>query len=488
MKKETWGDALDHMSPEFITEAMPRKTAATGKERTMKKDISIVQIVTSIAATAAVVAIVGGSVALISSMKQKPQITPGQEGSSTGDSQVIVTDYVDGSDAVTTTTAETTNALPDAAVVPEGEQNFLGGKGEITALSGTHPAVAYPILRDELYVYWQGYRTRIDGGETEVLTADPMTAYTALLTDGKALYHYDDYSVSRIDSKGNETPFYKDADGARITVQRIIDIGSTPDANYQSSGGWYLICGCKYQNDDDPGSPLAVAYQPATDKTLDLAESLLDGKDTDEYSPLNIKGNEFGIYALLSNSKTVVALPHPDVMTDPLTDWDSTTYTLPMPVPDDAIISQFAVTPDTIRYMCRRGGTVQVREYWRRDGAVDELAAFLPLGGAGADPGSHTFSADALFAGAYRLFSADITQPESGETKLHMMQLDIGGKSQELFSAEGDFALSGASLLCADDSLVLVETLTESGDAGPKFLCFPESGETLQITVPAMPQ
>ncbi len=483
MKKETWGDALDHMSPEFITEAMPRKTAATGKERTMKKDISIVQIVTSIAATAAVVAIVGGSVALISSMKQKPQITPGQEGSSTGDSQVIVTDYVDGSDTVTTTTAETTNILPDAAVVPEGEQNFLGGKGEITALSGTHPAAAYPILRDELYVYWQGYRTRIDGGETEVLTADPMTAYTALLTDGKALYHYDDYSVSRIDSKGNETPFYKDADGARITVQRIIDIGSTPDANYQSSGGWYLICGWKYQNEDDPGSPLAVAYQPATDKTLDLAESLLDGKDTDEYSPLNIKGDELGIYALLSNSKTVVALPHPDVMADPLTDWDSTVYTLP--VQKDAIINQFTVTPDLIRYMCRRVGTVEVRDYWRKDGAFD-MIGFLPLGGAGADPGSHTVSADALFAGAYRLFSADITQPESGVTKLHMMQLDIGGSSQELFSAEGDF--TGSTILCADDSLVLVETRIGSGDSGTVFLYRPESGETVQITTPAMPQ
>ncbi len=485
MKKETWGDALDHMSPEFITEAMPRKTAATGKERTMKKDISIVQIVTSIAATAAVVAIVGGSVALISSMKQKPQITPGQEGSSTGDSQVIVTDYVDGSDAVTTTTAETTNALPDAAVVPEGEQNFLGGKGEITALSGTHPAVAYPILRDELYVYWQGYRTRIDGGETEVLTVDPMTAYTALLTDGKALYHYDDYSVSRIDSKGNETPFYKDADGARITVQRIIDIGSTPDANYQSSGGWYLICGWKYQNEDASGTPLAVAYQPATDKTLDLAESLFDGKDTDEYSPLNIKGNEFGIYALLSNSKTVVALPHPDVMADPLTDWDSTTYTLPVPVPDDAIINQFAVTPDTIRYVCRREGTAEVREYWRKDGAFD-MIGFLPLGGAGADPGSHTVSSHALFAGAYRLFSADLVQQESGETELHLMQLDLGGSSQELFSAEGDF--TGSMILCADDSLVLVETLNGSGDSGTVFLYRPESGETVQITRPAMPQ
>ena len=483
MKKETWGDALDHMSPEFITEAMPRKTAATGKERTMKKDISIVQIVTSIAATAAVVAIVGGSVALISSMKQKPQITPGQEGSSTGDSQVIVTDYVDGSDTVTTTTAETTNILPDAAVAPEGEQNFLGGKGEITALSGTHPAVAYPILRDELYVYWQGYRTRIDGGETEVLTADPMTAYTALLTDGKALYHYDDYSVSRIDSKGNETPFYKDADGARITVQRIIDIGSTPDANYQSSGGWYLILGWKYQNEDAPGTPLAVAYQPATDKTLDLAESLLDGKDTDEYSPLNIKGDELGIYALLSNSKTVVALPHPDVMADPLTDWDSTVYTLP--VPDDAIINQFAVTRDTIRYVCRRVGTAEVREYWRKDGAFDTIGV-LPLGGHPADPGDHIVSADALFAGAYRLFSADITQPESGETKLHMMQLDIGGSSQELFSAEGDFY--GSTILCADDSLVLVEVLNGSGDSGTVFLYRPESGETVQITTPAMPQ
>lgn len=483
MKKETWGDALDHMSPEFITEAMPRKTAAAGKERTMKKDISIVQIVTSIAATAAVVAIVGGSVALISSMKQKPQITPGQEGSSAGDSQVIVTDYVDGSDAVTTTTAETTNALPDAAVVPEGEQNFLGGKGEITALSGTNPVVAYPVLRDELYVYWQGYRTRIDGGETEVLTADPMTVYTALLTDGKALYHYDDYSVSRIDSKGNETPFYKDADGARITVQRIIDIGSTPDANYQSSGGWYLILGWKYQNEDVPGTPLAVAYQPATDKTLDLAESLLDGKDTDEYSPLNIKGDELGIYALLSNSKTVVALPHPDVMANPLTDWDSTVYTLP--VQKDAIISQFTVTPDTIRYVCRREGTAEIWEYWRKDGAVDTIGV-LPLGGYGVDPGSHTVSSHALFAGAYRMFSADLVQQESGETELHLMQLDIGGSSQELFSAEGDF--SGSMILCADDSLVLVETHNGSGDAGPRFLCFPESGETLQITVPAMPQ
>ncbi len=478
MKKETWGDALDHMSPEFITEAMPRKTAATGKERTMKKDISIVQIVTSIAATAAVVAIVGGSVALISSMKQKPQITPGQEGSSTGDSQVIVTDYVDGSDAVTTTPAETTNALPDAAVVPEGEQNFLGGKGEITALIGTHPAVAYPILRDELYVYWLGYRTRIDGGETEVLTADPMTAYTALLTDGKALYHYDDYSVSRIDSKGNETPFYKDADGARITVQRIIDIGSTPDANYQSSGGWYLICGWKYQNEDASGTPLAVAYQPATGKELAVDEFLLGGTDADDYSPDLIKGNEFGIYALRPNSKTVVALPHPDVMADPLTDWDSTVYTLPVPN-DDAIINQFAVTHDTIRYVCRRGGTAEIREYWRRDGAVSTIET-LPKSA------ESSVSAEALFAGAYRLFSAELVQPESGETKLHMMQLDIGGKSQELFSAEGDF--HGSTILCADDSLVLVETLNGSGDFGTVFLYRPESGETVQITTPAMPQ
>lgn len=478
MKKETWGDALDHMSPEFITEAMPRKTAASGKERTMKKDISIVQIVTSIAATAAVVAIVGGSVALISSMKQKPQITPGQEGSSTGDSQVIVTEYVDGSDTVTTTTAETTNALPDAAVVPEGEQNFLGGKGEITALSGTHPAVAYPILRDELYVYWQGYRTRIDGGETEVLTADPMTAYTALLTDGKALYHYDDYSVSRIDSKGNETPFYKDADGARITVQRIIDIGSTPDANFQSSGGWYLILGWKYQNEDAPGTPLAVAYQPATGKTLDLAESLLDGKDTDEYSPLNIKGNELGIYALLSNSHTVVALPHPDVMADPLTDWDSTVYTLSVPN-DDAIINQFAVTPDTIRYMCRTRDTAEVWEYWRKDGAVSTIET-LPKSA------EAQFSADALFAGAYRLFSAEFSLQETGKPILHLMQIDLGGSSQELFSAEGDF--SSSTILCADDSLVLVETVNGSGGPGTVFLYRPESGETIQITTPAMPQ
>ena len=66
------------------------------------------------------------------------------------------------------------------------------------------------------------------------------------------------------------------------------------------------------------------------------------------------------------------------------------------------------------------------------------------------------------------------------------MQIDLGGNSQELFGAEGDF--TGSTILCADDSLVLVEILTESGDSGKVFLYRPESGETVQITTPAMPQ
>lgn len=338
----------------------------------MKKEHSIIQIVTGFAAAAAVIGLVAGSVVLIASQrKNNDLLKPGQSGS-----EASVTEQ---------TTAATTEAVQTttAPAVPDGS-NFLGGKGELVCC-GSNGEAGYKrsgiVLKDDENWYFDSHSSLsyvsmpIGGGSYTPLDAEQVRAMEGLLYDGTSLYRsaYNDNVLYSVDSKGSTAPFYTyKGDGTVYSYNKVLYLDTMKD------GGdpWYYI-GALVKTSKEGYTQLAIAYQPAAGKEIDLAQFFkTDGIEL--ASPEDVNYRRFNgacLIGKLADNRTFVSIPHPDVITDPLTDWASTVRKVD--IPDTSYIDKWCVSNDTINFVVQPRNPAEKQTVCRlwADGALETFAA-----------------------------------------------------------------------------------------------------------------
>ena len=344
---------------------MPKHTAKhaqIGKERHMKKDISIIQIVTGFAATAAVVGLVIGSVALMSNLGKVPT-QPGQAGSS-------------GSE--TSSVPESSTTATQSQTQPSGNQNFLGGEGEIRVASGN-------LLYDDTYWYWEGCRTPVSdpaNGKTEALPREAMERASALLNDGEQLYLQKHGTLFTIDSKGNETAFYRFESSDSVTYEYVTQLGTCSDVTVRDESPWYCISGNTTSDASHEPTYFAVAYQPETRKTLSLTDLMAEG-NTALYpgAPVKLCGGT-SICFLSADAKSVVTIPHPGALTSNYValDWAPRAYKLT----ENGVIKDWKAGYDTIEAVVYTPGSTTgytACRCWKQDSALEqkEIASGAPV-------------------------------------------------------------------------------------------------------------
>ena len=280
---------------------------AERKARISEQKFSLVQLITSTLATAAVIGIVIGSVALIASMKQtREPMIPATESSSSD----IAADSTE--PAVTTSTAAiTVDASEKMPVIPEEEQNFLGGRGEIVTVTPARGNAAHPVLRDDVYLYWEQYRTCIEKDSSSVLTqelsAEYLAKYHSLLSDGSTLFYADDTRLYTIDSNGSKTLLYTVPDVANMIFTHVLNLGTMDNTD-----PWYFISGYRGMDSVNALFPFAMVYQPATDTELDLTDRI--GMSGDAQWEFQTDGST--MIGLDCSTHTLLVFPRPEVMTD----------------------------------------------------------------------------------------------------------------------------------------------------------------------------
>lgn len=303
MKKEVWAEAFDHISPGLITESMPRKASVSGRTHAWKERFSVIQMAAGTLATAAVIAIVAGFGALIYSLERKPG-TADPAANSSAETTVPA--------ATTSTASIMLDASDKMPVIPEAEQNFLGGRGEIVTVTPARGNAVHPVLRDDVFLYWDQYRTCIEKDSTSVLTHKLSKEYTekydSLLSDGNALYYADNTGLSAIDSNGSKALLYAIPEVATMTFTQVLRLGVA-----DGTDPWYFISGYRGMESVNALVPFAIVFQPATDTELDLTDRI--GMSGDAQWEFQTDGTT--LIGLDRSTNTLLVFPRPEVMTDP---------------------------------------------------------------------------------------------------------------------------------------------------------------------------
>ena len=345
-----------HMARLMRHRHRPRTNADAEQMRTASADCtaprqghSLLQTVIGTLAAAAVIAIVAGSAMLIVRLNQRLEtVTPGTE---------ISADSV--SDSIVPNTA----ALPIAVdadarfpEVPEAEQNFLGGRGEIVTIAPARrntAGAAHPVLKDDLFLYWDHYRTCIEEGSawlmTNTLYREYAARYASLLSDGSALYYADGTELFRIDSKGAQTPLYAFPETSEVTFTQVLTLGA-------DNGGapWYFISGYRGMRNVSAVFPFAIVFQPATGKALDLSDRI----DRNTEARWEFQTDGMALVGLNHRTNTLT------VFTDPDADWRKTEIALQ----ETANIAAWQFTGDTVRYAVTYSDKTVLCDFSLKDG------------------------------------------------------------------------------------------------------------------------
>ncbi len=281
---------------------------ASAKESILHHSYSVMQIVMGTLAIAAVIAVVVGFGTLIFSLDRKPGTAD-----SSGNSSMIATD----SEPVFTTTTATIivdvhDRMPE---IPVDEQNILGGKGEIVTVTPARRNVAgaeHPVLRDDMFLYWDQYRTCIEKDSasaiTHKLSKEYREQYHSLLSDGTALYYADDEGLYTIDSMGSKTLLYSVSTTANMTFTQVINLGTA-----DGTDPWYFISGYRGMDMVNAVFDFAAMIQPATGKELDLTDRI----DMSGDAQWEFQSNGTTLIGLNLSTNALLAFPRPEVMADP---------------------------------------------------------------------------------------------------------------------------------------------------------------------------
>lgn len=391
MKQEKWADALDRLNPDYITEAMPHRSAKRlkrGKERIMKQEFSIIKLTTGIVATAAVVALVAGSAVLISSMNRRVETQPGHSGSTAeGTTTAVTTTTTAPEEAAITTTLST-------AAQPQEGTNFLGGTGALKSV-GMSNGEGYTVLHDDEYWYTGKQRVPLGTIEPGVNEAEPLgeveaDRYSHLLSDGEQLYIVNANSLFTIDASGVTTPFYTYEGHSHVVYSTILNLGNAMSPDFATEDPWYYIGGYAGDTPDmedssTEGSYVApsfgVFFQPATGKQMEV-QNLFTKDNTPFCAPNEVRVCGNSVYALVGDGFTVSAIPHPDaLMSDRVQlDWAQQYYHLP--IHDEAYLADWTVNLDTVSYAFYDNGVCYAGRYWWKDGASEEKRLIIHEDGA----------------------------------------------------------------------------------------------------------